>query len=168
MKISLRKLVCNKLAHLLRMKRPLMSPKDDTTSAKNAQCGHLELGKKNVAKENTILVEDLSEKNETTLVKKPIGFDSHEIKEDDTMVKHMQAIENILRETQNDKESDDDLEEKVLKYKFAALVLDRFFFCLSGTYFIVAFSALVLSLPNFYKFKMIIVFILNYFLNYFK
>ena len=134
------------------MKRPV-SPNHDATVAKNALCGHLELGKEKIEKDNAILVEDLSEKNETTLVKKPIEFASREIEEDDIMVKHMQAIENFFRETQNVKESDDELEEQALKFKFAALVLDRFFFCLSGTYFIVAFTALVLSLPNFYKFK---------------
>jgi hypothetical protein len=134
------------------MKRPV-SPSHDATAAKNAPFGHLELGKEKIENDNGILVEDLGDKNETTLVTKPIEFSSREIEEDNAMAKHMQTIENILRETQNDKESDDELEEKALKFKFAALVLDRFFFCLSGAYFIVAFSALVLSLPNFYKFK---------------
>ena len=67
------------------------------------------------------------------------------------IVKAVQNIENIL----SDEFGEDDIERiremKELKFKFAALVMDRFFFWLSIIYFIITFSVLVLSIPNFYK-----------------
>ncbi len=43
------------------------------------------------------------------------------------------------------------LEEKFLKYKFAAKVLDRFFFIISIIYVLLTFSSIILSTKNFYK-----------------
>ncbi len=48
------------------------------------------------------------------------------------------------------KEENDFLKTRSLKFKYAALILDRFFFWLSVFYFIITFSSLVLSIPNFY------------------
>ena len=41
-------------------------------------------------------------------------------------------------------------EENEIKYKFAAIVLDRFFFFLSILYFIITFISLILAIPNLY------------------
>ena len=71
---------------------------------------------------------------------------------DSPLVKAVQSIESLL----NDEFGEDDIErmreDKELKFKFAALVMDRFFFWLSIIYFVATFIALVLSIPNFYKF----------------
>ena len=79
-------------------------------------------------------------------------FIDHEEGAESPLVKAVQSIENLL----NDEFGEDDIErmreDKELKFKFAALVVDRFFFWLSVIYFVVTFIALVLSIPNFYKF----------------
>ena len=43
------------------------------------------------------------------------------------------------------------LEEKTLKFKFAAIVMDRFFLCLSFIYAVVTFVGIIMSNSNFYK-----------------
>ena len=55
---------------------------------------------------------------------------------------------------QNDdkmKDNDQEEEQNELICKFAAIVLDRFFFYLTLIYAIITFVALLLSIPNFYK-----------------
>ena len=42
-------------------------------------------------------------------------------------------------------------QERELKWKYAAIVLDRFFFVLTTIYFIITFSSFVLTINNFYK-----------------
>ena len=48
-------------------------------------------------------------------------------------------------------ESDEIQEEKEIKWKYAALVMDRFFLILTILYFVVTFCAIVMSIPNFYR-----------------
>jgi hypothetical protein len=47
-------------------------------------------------------------------------------------------------------ESTHDLKE--LKWKYAAIVFDRFFLFMSSIYTIITFVALLMSIPNFYRF----------------
>ena len=42
-------------------------------------------------------------------------------------------------------------EENELKCKFAAIVMDRFFFYLASFYSIITFVSLIMVVPNFYK-----------------
>jgi hypothetical protein len=42
-------------------------------------------------------------------------------------------------------------EDQELKCKFAAIVMDRFFFFVSLFYAIITFVSLIMSIPNFYK-----------------
>ena len=42
-------------------------------------------------------------------------------------------------------------EEHAIKWKHAAIVLDRFFLILTTIYFVITFCALVMSVPNLYK-----------------
>ena len=74
-------------------------------------------------------------------------------KHEDFLVKHVQHIDEILAENQNERNEDKLREEKELKFKLAATVIDRLFFFMSLTYFIVSFSCLILSIQNFYKFN---------------
>jgi len=59
----------------------------------------------------------------------------------------------MLKETKEENENERDLEEEELKFKYAALVMNRFFFLGTILYFIIAFCSAVLSIPNFYKFQ---------------
>ena len=70
---------------------------------------------------------------------------------DDILLKAVQEIEDILNKEFREDDVERLREEKDLKFKFAAKVVDRFFFWLSIIYFIITFTALVLAIPNFYK-----------------
>ena len=74
-------------------------------------------------------------------------------KQEDFLVKHVQNIDEILGENQNERNEDKLREEKGLKFKLAATVIDRLFFFMSLSYFVVSFSCLILSIQNFYKFN---------------
>ena len=70
---------------------------------------------------------------------------------DELLIKHVQHIEAMLAENQNERHEDKLREEKELKFKLAATVMDRLFFFLAIFYFIVTFSSILLAIPNFYK-----------------
>jgi hypothetical protein len=94
-----------------------------------------------------VIVEEFKEKNEEKTVI------TQSIKENDKLiVRHLSNIEDLLKETKEDNDQEKILEEEELKYKYAALVMNRFFFFGSIVYFIIAFCSAVLSIPNFYKF----------------
>ena len=69
---------------------------------------------------------------------------------DNAMEKLVRLIEELVLSdsVKNDQKS---LEMKSLKNKFAAIVLDRFFFFISIFYTIVTLIGIVMTLPNFYK-----------------
>ena len=69
----------------------------------------------------------------------------------DSLLAILQNIERILVKNFGEDDHIRWMEEKELKFKFAAIVLDRFFFYLSILYFIVTFIALVMTIPNFYQ-----------------
>ena len=74
-----------------------------------------------------------------------------DVREDSKFLKHLKSVEKMLR---NDKMRRDDeaiQEKEDIKFKFAALVMDRFFFFVSVLYFIIAFACIIMPVPNFYK-----------------
>jgi hypothetical protein len=72
------------------------------------------------------------------------------IQKENTSKKHVQNnAKNTLKETQQD--HDDNIKHKELRFKFAAIVLDRFFFYLALFYALITFVGLLLSIPNFYN-----------------
>ena len=82
---------------------------------------------------------------ETSDVKITTQIDDVELRND------VKNIENILIETQQELNDDKMNERKELKFKFAAIVLDRFFLCISSVYAVITFVALVIIIPNVYK-----------------
>ena len=70
---------------------------------------------------------------------------------DNSIEKRIGKIEEFLNDSENEKSEEKLLEEKHLKNKFAAIVLDRFFFVLSILYTIVTFVGIIMSVSNFYK-----------------
>lgn len=69
----------------------------------------------------------------------------------DPLNERLLKIEHLLHNIWNDlvvKEID---ETKKLKWKFAAIVMDRFFLYLSLIYFLVTFCPFILAIKNFYK-----------------
>ncbi len=63
-----------------------------------------------------------------------------------------QKVESVEQETpQNEKIDGKKREELELKCKYAAIVMDRFFFCLALAYAVITFSTLVLSIPKLYS-----------------
>ncbi len=59
-------------------------------------------------------------------------------------------VENISPNSATNEQIDKQ-EEQELKCKFAAIVMDRFFFYLTLIYAIITFVVLIMSVPNFYK-----------------
>ena len=66
--------------------------------------------------------------------------------ESDKRLDKMEALFKRFLERENDRASS---VEKELKFKYAAIVMDRFFFYLSLLYSVVTFIALVLTMPLF-------------------
>jgi len=152
--------VCNRLALILRMKRLVKGPSSSS----------IFLEKIITIEKETLNIKESEEKQrqESSNVIKPTNSFYHSdsqvvnrsnkpsvklAEENEIIAKQAENIENILKETQRHQEMDELIEDEELKFKFAALVMDRFFFCLSLAYFIVVFCALVLAVPNFYKFQ---------------
>ena len=65
--------------------------------------------------------------------------------------KCMQKSQTHVPQHDDKVKDDDEEEENELKCKFAAIVLDRFFFYLTLVYAIITFVALLMSITNFYK-----------------
>jgi hypothetical protein len=123
--------VCYKLAKILRMKdfkvEPMKENKKLFTEITNLRMETLEKSsKKNAPIKNN----DLS---------------------DNSIEKRIRKLEEFLNDSANEKSEEKLLEEKQLKSKFAAIVLDRFFLVLSILYTIVTFAGIIMSVSNFYK-----------------
>ena len=63
----------------------------------------------------------------------------------------LKTIENILKTIYNDIKQEELLESDELKWKYASIVMDRFFFYVSGSYFLLIIASLIFTMPNFYK-----------------
>ena len=69
------------------------------------------------------------------------------------ILNRVEKIENLLGNIWNET-SDKWLEElKEIKWKYAGIVMDRFFLYLSLIYFVLTFFPIILTMPNFYKFQ---------------
>ena len=63
-----------------------------------------------------------------------------------------QKVESVVQETPHNEQIDEKTREELeIKCKFAAIVMDRFFFCIALVYALITFSTLVLSIPNLYS-----------------
>ena len=65
----------------------------------------------------------------------------------------LKNIEELLVERIDEKWEKIKREEAELKFKFAAMVIDRLFFYLAIVYSFVTFASIILTVPNFYMFK---------------
>ena len=63
----------------------------------------------------------------------------------------MQKVLKILNKFMDEKAEADQFETNEIKWKYAALVLDRFFLFLSLVFFIICFTSIILPTTNFYK-----------------
>ena len=70
----------------------------------------------------------------------------------DPQLKYLKGIHTILKDIQRERYYDKVDKSKEIKYQFAAIVMDEFFFYLSIVYFIITFCTLILNAPNFYRF----------------
>ena len=87
--------------------------------------------------------------NETKEEEPPSNKNSHLA----SLREQLEIIKDILVESMADKNEDRIRETRELRYQYAAIVIDRFFFFLAIFYFVVVFCSLILSIPNFYKFS---------------
>ncbi len=67
----------------------------------------------------------------------------------DSSSKRLDNIEAMFKAFLKRENENGDLEEQELKFKYAAIVMDRFFFYMSIFYSIITFIGLILSVPNF-------------------
>ena len=63
----------------------------------------------------------------------------------------MQQVLNILNKLMVERAEADQVETNEIKWKYAALVLDRFFLFLSLVFFIICFTSIILPTANLYK-----------------
>ncbi len=125
-------MICDKLARWLKMKK--FNLKKENSSLKETKAA-----KKSVSI-NEIVIHDTSQAKIT---------ETNRVNDD--LTKNAQIIERERKETQCEQDVDKMREEQELKFKFAAIVLDRFFLCVSSVYAVVTFVALVIIIPNAYK-----------------
>jgi len=69
----------------------------------------------------------------------------------DEMYENFVKIEQLMKTFCHEKLEKNLIEQRELKWKYASIVMDRFFFFISIIYFVVFFIALLFSMPNFFK-----------------
>ena len=67
-------------------------------------------------------------------------------------LKHLLSIEQNLKNIWNEMQARTEDENKEIKWKYAAIVMDRLFFYLTLIYSFITFCSTVLTIPNLYKF----------------
>ena len=67
-------------------------------------------------------------------------------------LKHLLSIEQNHKNIWNEMQARTEDENKEIKWKYAAIVMDRLFFYLTLIYSFITFCSTVLSIPNLYKF----------------
>jgi hypothetical protein len=67
-------------------------------------------------------------------------------------LKHLISIEQNLKNIWNEMQARTEDENKEIKWKYAAIVMDRLLFFLTLIYSFITFCSTVLSIPNLYKF----------------
>jgi len=66
-------------------------------------------------------------------------------------LKHLISIEQNLKNIWNEMQARTEDENKEIKWKYAAIVMDRLFLCLTLIYSLITFCSTVLTIPNLYK-----------------
>ena len=74
-----------------------------------------------------------------------------EVSYEEPQLQYLQSIHTILRNFLKEHQSNKLEQARELKYRFAAIVMDEFFFYLSIVYFLITFCSIVLAVPSFYK-----------------
>jgi len=103
--------------------------------------------------DNKVQTEDKSEKSNTNLFDKKTKLDQmiDNSNQMSIMINRIESIEKILNNIWNET-SDKWVEEiKEIKWKYAGIVVDKFFFYLSILYFLLTFFPLIFSMANFYN-----------------
>ncbi len=70
---------------------------------------------------------------------------------DEDLTNAIYDIQQTLSKMYKRYEADEIQEEKKVKWKYASLVMDRFFLILTIIYFAITFISIIMSIPNFYK-----------------
>jgi hypothetical protein len=70
---------------------------------------------------------------------------------DEDLTNAIYGIQQTLSKMFKRYEADEIQEEKKVKWKYASLVMDRFFLILTIIYFAITFISIIMSIPNFYK-----------------
>ncbi len=117
-----------------------------------------EVDEENKTKENSIIHSDI-ELFKSKIIKampqakvkgaQPIGINDPLSKKVSSTKKASLIAERPVNEEKKIKQEKVDDEE--LKCKYAAIVLDRLFFCIVSIYALITFIGLIMSIPNFYK-----------------
>ena len=68
-----------------------------------------------------------------------------------TLLNIEKTLAKILEKYEENERKNEIKESKLLKWRFAALVMDRFFLCLFTIYFVITFIAIVMTAPDFYR-----------------
>ena len=110
--------------------------------------GFKPLGKEDIGEDETLqksksLFETVESTNEMTTKNKSFS--------DEKLANAIFDIRKTLSKLYNRFEIEEIEEEKEIKWKYAALVMDRCFLILTALYFVITFCAIVMSVPNFYK-----------------
>ena len=71
-------------------------------------------------------------------------------RENEAVECNIETADNLERVTEKEAGEEESIEEKELKWKYAAFVVDRLFLFLSTIFFIFTFFPIILTMPNFY------------------
>ena len=85
-------------------------------------------------------------KNESLLFE-----DSKNISREDKLINILSKIDKTIDKLLDKNEADEFQADKLLKWRYAALVLDTLFLYISIIYLVVTFISIVMSVPNLYK-----------------
>ena len=99
-------------------------------------------------------VEDVDEKEHELLNNKEIKIEDYETAREEvnkTGLSQLLSINKILDSLIELKVKDEEREEKEIKWKFAAVVMDRFLLIVSAFIYFILFIASVMNIPNLYK-----------------
>ena len=95
-------------------------------------------------------VEEADEKEHELLHNKEIKIEDYETARKEGL-SQLLSINKILDSLKELKVKDEEREEKEIKWKFAAVVMDRFLLILSAFIYFILFISSVMNIPNLYK-----------------
>jgi hypothetical protein len=98
-------------------------------------------------------INELKDKDRNSRMSKNFADESlYGYEKTDEFTKKVISIEQMIIEYNKNKEFEDNESNRELKWQFAAIVIDRFFFYLTILYSVITFIIFVLAIPNFYRF----------------